>query len=132
MPALTATAVLRDRVKDNPKIEVRCGTKVTAIVGESKVEGIEIVEEKSGQKGTLKVDGVLVHVGLDPNTDYLEGVVPLDKQRQVIVNEWMETEIPGIFAAGDIRSKSPGQVSTAVGDGAAAGMSAQRFLQKLK
>jgi thioredoxin reductase (NADPH) len=132
MPALTATAVLRDRVKDNPKIEVRCGTKVAAIVGDSQVEGIEIVEEKSGQKGTLKVDGVLVHVGLDPNTDYLEGVVPLDSQRQVIVNEWMETEIPGIFAAGDIRSKSPGQVSTAVGDGAAAGMSAQRFLQKLK
>jgi thioredoxin reductase (NADPH) len=132
MPVLTATAVLRDRVKDNPKIEVRCGTKVTAIVGNSQVEGIEILEEKSGEKGTLKVDGVLVHVGLDPNTDYLEGVVPLDKQRQVIVNEWMETEIPGIFAAGDIRSKSPGQVSTAVGDGAAAGMSAQRFLQKLK
>ena len=67
------------------------------------------------------MDGVLVHVGLDPVTDYLEGVVPLDKQRQVVVNEWMETEIPGIFAAGDIRSQSPGQVSTAVGDGAAAG-----------
>jgi thioredoxin reductase (NADPH) len=132
LPLLTATAILRGRVKDNPKIEVRCGTKVTAIIGDSQVEGIEIIEEKSGQKGTLKVDGVLVHVGLDPNTDYLEGVVPLDGQRQVVVNEWMETEIPGIFAAGDIRSKSPGQVSTAVGDGAAAGMSAQRFLQKLK
>ncbi len=132
MPLLTATAVLRDRVKDNPKIEVRCGTKVTAIVGESQVEGIEFVDDKSGQKGTLKVDGVLVHVGLDPNTDYLEGVVPLDKQRQVVVNEWMETEIPGIFAAGDIRSGSPGQVSTAVGDGASAAMAAQRFLQKLK
>lgn len=132
MPALTATAILRDRVKVNPKIEVRCGTKVTAISGESQVEGIEFVEEGSGLKGTLKVDGVLVHVGLDPNTDYLEGVVPLDRQRQVMVNEGMETEIPGIFAAGDIRSGSPGQVSTAVGDGAAAGMSAQKFLQKMK
>ena len=132
MPSLTATAVLRDRVKDNPKIDVRCGTKVTAILGDSKVEGIEIIAADGGRKETLKVDGVLVHVGLDPNTDYLEGVVPLDAQRQVVVNEWMETEIPGIFAAGDIRSKSPGQVSTAVGDGAAAGMSAQRFLQKLK
>ena len=132
MPSLTATAILWDRVKDNPKIEVHCGTKVTAIVGESQVEGVEFVEEGKGQRGTLKADGVLVHVGLDPNTDYLEGVVPLDKQRQVIVNEWMETEIPGIFAAGDIRSKSPGQVSTAVGDGANAAMAAQRFLQKLK
>jgi len=132
MPALTATAILRDRVKDNPKIEVHCQTKVTAILGESQVEAIEVVEETSGQKETLEVDGVLVHVGLDPVTDYLEGVVPLNKQRQVVVNEWMETEIPGIFAAGDIRSGSPGQVSTAVGDGAAAGMSAQKFLQKLK
>jgi len=132
MPLLTATAILRDRVKDNPKIEVHCGRRIVAIVGESQVEGIEFVDDKSGQKGTLKVDGVLVHVGLDPNTDYLEGVVPLDKQRQVVVNEWMETEIPGIFAAGDIRSGSPGQVSTAVGDGASAAMAAQRFLQKLK
>ena len=132
MPLLTATAILRDRVKDNPKIEVHCGRRIVAIVGESQVEAIEFVDDKGGQKGTLKVDGVLVHVGLDPNTDYLEGVVPLDKQRQVVANEWMETEIPGIFAAGDIRSGSPGQVSTAVGDGASAAMAAQRFLQKLK
>ena len=131
MPSLTATAILRDRVKDNPKIEVRCGTKVTAILGESKVDGIAIVG-RGGRKETFKVDGVLVHVGLDPVTEYLEGVVPLDAQRQIVVNERMETEIPGIFAAGDIRSQSPGQVSTAVGDGAAAAMSAQRFLQKLK
>ncbi|OGN99991.1 MAG: hypothetical protein A2Y90_04055 [Chloroflexi bacterium RBG_13_52_12] len=131
MPALTATAVLRDRGKDNPKIEVRCGMKIEAILGESKVAGVEIVGS-GGQKETLQADGLLVHIGLDPVTDYLEGVVPLDKQRQVVVNEWMETEIPGIYSAGDIRSKSPGQVSTAVGDGAAAGMSAQKYLQKLK
>jgi thioredoxin reductase (NADPH) len=130
MPELTATAVLRDRIKENPKIEVRCGTKVTAILGENKVEGIEI--EEKGKKSQLKVDGVLVHIGLDPITDYLEGVVPLDKQGRVAVNERMETEVPGIYAAGDIRSDSPGQVATAVGDGAIAAMSAQQYLQKLK
>jgi thioredoxin reductase (NADPH) len=132
LPKLTATAILQDRVKANPKMEVHCGVKVEAILGDSQVEGIEIVKEGNGQKETLKVDGVLVHVGLDPNTGYLEGVVPLDSQRQIVVNEWMETEVPGIFAAGDIRSGSPRQVVTAVGDGAAAGMFAQRFLQKLK
>ena len=132
MPELTATAILRDRVKENPKIEVHCGVKVEAITGENEIEAIELANVETGQKESLKVDGVLVHVGLDPNTDYLEGVVPLDDRKQIIVNESMETEIPGIFAAGDIRSGSPGQVSTAAGDGATAGMSAQRFLQKLK
>jgi thioredoxin reductase (NADPH) len=131
MPELTATAILRDRVKENPKIEAHCGVKVEAITGEDKIESIEIVAD-SGKKESLKVDGVLVHVGLDPSTDYLEGVVPLDDRKQVIVNESMGTEVPGIFAAGDIRSGSPGQVSTAVGDGATAGMTAQRFLQKLR
>ncbi len=131
LPELTATAVLQDRAKENQKIEIRCGVKVETIVGDSQIEAIEFLEEGSGQKGTLKVDGVLVHVGLDPHTAYLEGVVPLDSQRQVVVNECMETEIPGIFAAGDIRSGSPRQVATAAGDGATAGMAAQRFLQNL-
>jgi thioredoxin reductase (NADPH) len=128
MPTLTATAVLQERLKDNPKIEILCGVKVQSILGDDKIEGIEI-DSADGKKETLKVDGVLVHVGLDPNTEYLEGVVPLDEQRQVVINEWMETEIPGIFAAGDIRSGSPRQVSTAVGDGAAAAMAAERYLQ---
>jgi thioredoxin reductase (NADPH) len=132
LPELTATAVLRDRIKENPKIEVRCGVKVEAITGENHVEGIDLVSTSSGEKETLKVDGVLVHVGLDPGTDFLEGVVPLDEQRQVVVSDGMETQIPGIFAAGDIRSGSPRQISTAVGDGAIAATSAQKFLQTLR
>jgi thioredoxin reductase (NADPH) len=128
LPALTATGVLRDRVRSDPKLEVRCGQRVLRILGEGHVEGIEMAAQDKTE--TLKVDGVLVHVGVDPNTGYLEGVVPLDGQRQIIVNEWMETKVPGIFAAGDIRSSSPRQVSAAVGDGATAGLAAQRYLQK--
>ncbi|OGO30321.1 MAG: hypothetical protein A2Z29_09650 [Chloroflexi bacterium RBG_16_56_11] len=132
LPQVTATAILRERVESNPKIEILCGKKAEAITGDDQVEGIEFTDVKNGEKGTLKSDGVLVHVGLDPNTDYLEGVVPLDGQRQIKVNTFMETEVPGIFAAGDIRSGSSRQVSTAVGDGATAGMAAQKFLQKMK
>jgi thioredoxin reductase (NADPH) len=131
LPELTATAILQDRARENPKIEIRCGVKVSAIIGDEQVTGIEITRE-SGEKETIPVDGVLVHVGLDPNTGYLEGSVPLDEQRQVKVNQSMETEIPGIYAAGDIRSDSPQQVSAAVGDGTIAGIAAQNFLQKLK
>ncbi len=127
MPALTATAVLQDRVKAASNIEVRCGVKVEAITGKEKVEAVELVAGK--KKETLKVDGVLVHIGLEPNTGYLEGIVPLDEQGQVIVNARMESEVPYILAAGDIRSGSPRQVVTAVGDGAIAAITAQRLLQ---
>ena len=129
MPELTATAVLCDRLDADPKIEVRCGMMVEAITGKDKVEAIELAGE-AGKKETLKVDGVLVHIGLEPNTDYLEGIVPLDDHGQIIVNERMEAEVPYILAAGDIRSGSPRQVVTAVGDGAIAAITAQRLLQE--
>jgi thioredoxin reductase (NADPH) len=128
MPALTATAVLQDRVKANAKIEVRCGMKVEAITGKEKVESIELTADK--KKETLKTDGVLVHIGLDPNTGYLDGIVPLDDHGQVTVNAKMESEAPYVLAAGDIRSGSPRQVVTAVGDGAIAAITAQRLLQE--
>jgi thioredoxin reductase (NADPH) len=128
MPRLTATAILQDRLAADPKIEVCCGTMVEAIAGRDKVEVIELAAGK--KKETLKVDGVLVHIGLEPNTDYLEGIVPLDQQGQVIVSVRMETEVPYIFAAGDIRSGSPRQVVTAVGDGAIAAITADRLLQE--
>jgi thioredoxin reductase (NADPH) len=128
MPVLTATAVLQDRVKAQANIEVRCGMKVEAITGKDKVESIELTAGK--KKETLKADGVLVHIGLEPNTGYLDGIVPLDEHGQIIVNAKMESEVPYIFAAGDIRSGSPRQVVTAVGDGAIAAITAQRLLQE--
>jgi thioredoxin reductase (NADPH) len=131
MPECTATAILLDRALANDKIEIRSETTVASIVGENKVEGVEITNP-GGKKEVLEVDGILMHVGLDPRTDYLQGVIPLDDDGQVVVNEWMETEVLGIYAAGDIRSGSPGQVSTAVGDGAVAAIAAQRYLQATK
>jgi thioredoxin reductase (NADPH) len=130
MPVLTATGILQDRVKADSHIEVRCSARVETIVGKSKVEAIEVLDAAAGRKETLKVDGVLVHIGLVPNTGYLEGVVPLDDHGQVVVNASMETEVPYILAAGDIRSGSPRQVAAAVGDGAIAAITAQRLLQE--
>ncbi len=131
MPKLNATAILQERAAQNAKLEIHTGMKVLGINGGDTVEGIDVVSEETGQQETMKVDGVLVHVGLNPNTDYLRGVIPLDEGGQIPVNGWMEADIPGVFAAGDIRSNSPRQVSAAIGDGAAAGMAAQRYLQKL-
>jgi thioredoxin reductase (NADPH) len=126
MPELTAAAVLRDRLAALSNVEVRVDTMVEAILGGNKVEGIKL----AGSSEILKVDGVLVHTGTEPNTGYLEGVVPLDEHGQVIVNERMESAVPYVLAAGDIRSGSPRQVAAAVGDGAIAGISAQRLMEE--
>jgi thioredoxin reductase (NADPH) len=129
-PVLTAAAVLQERARANPGLDIRCGVKVEAITGNSCVEAVEFVEADSGRRGSLKVDGVLVDVGLEPCTEYLKDIVPLDVLGKIKFNGGMETGTPGVLAAGDIRSGSPGQIVTAVGDGAAAAISAQRLLQQ--
>lgn len=129
LPRLTASAVLQDRALANPKLEIICSSRVKRIKGDQQVQSLEYAD-LSGVTREIPVDGVLVHVGLAPNTGYLAGIVPLDRNGQVIVNEMMETDVPGILAAGDIRSKSPGQIATAVGDGATAALSAIKQLQR--
>jgi thioredoxin reductase (NADPH) len=129
LPTLTATAILQDRLWANPKAEVRCGERVVAIRGEGRINEIDVAN--SARRETLKVDGLLVHVGIEPNTGYLEGVVPLSEDGEVLVSAQLATETPFIFAAGDIRAGSPRQLSTAVGDGAMAAIAAQRALQTL-
>jgi thioredoxin reductase (NADPH) len=128
MPSLTAANVLRERLAALPNVEVRTGATVEEIKGGDKVEGIILAAVY--KKESLKVDGVLVHIGTEPNTAYLEGIVPLDEHGQIIVDERMESEVPCVLAAGDIRSGSPRQVAAAVGDGAIAGISAERLLQE--
>ena len=128
MPQMLATKMLQERVLSNPKIEVRCGVKIDAIRGSDNLEFLELADVKTGQKSTLKVDGLLVRVGLIPNTAFLKGTLPLDPIGQVMVNDRMETELPGIYAAGDVRHNSPMQIVTAVSDGATAAMQSLKYL----
>ncbi len=130
MPELTATAVLQDRLRALPNVEVRCGVRVASIDGNGRVEGITLLDAEKG-KVAVPADGVLVHIGLEPNTDYLEGVLDLDECGQIPVNQQMETETECVLAAGDIRSGSPRQVVAAVGDGAIAGIRAQKLLNEM-
>ncbi len=130
MPRLNANRTLMERDLSSPKIEIRNGTKIEAIRGSGQVEALEISNVQTGQKESLNVDGVLVHIGIKPNTDYLKSFLPLNEKGQVMVNDRMETPVAGIYAAGDIRHNSPCQISTAVGDGATAALSLQRDLLK--
>jgi thioredoxin reductase (NADPH) len=131
MSCLTATPIYQERAASDPKMEIRCGQKVVEIIGDDRVKAIVVEDVSTARKETLHVDGVLVHVGILPNTAYLEGVVPLDASGRIEVNQNLETNVPGIFAAGDLRQGSPQQISVAVGDGAIAAIAAQRFLQAL-
>ncbi|MFC2069183.1 NAD(P)/FAD-dependent oxidoreductase [Chloroflexota bacterium] len=131
LPVLTCTKVLQERAFANPKLEIRCGVKVKAIIGETQVTTIEVLDTEKRLGEILEVDGVLIHVGIEPNTSYLKDIVPLDNQGQIVVRDNMETEVPYILTAGDIRSGSRKQIITAAGDGAIAALSAERLLQEL-
>ncbi|MDP6043660.1 MAG: FAD-dependent oxidoreductase [Dehalococcoidales bacterium] len=129
LPYATANKSLQERAFTNPKITARCGYKIEAIRGDDAVKELDLLEVQTEQKSTLEADGLLVHIGLEPNTDYLKSSLMLSEKGQVPVNEIMETTIAGIFAAGDIRHNSPMQIATAVGDGATAALSFGKYLE---
>ncbi|MGP1677826.1 MAG: NAD(P)/FAD-dependent oxidoreductase [Burkholderiales bacterium] len=131
-PDLSAKPILRERARAHPKIEIRCGEKAVEIVGDKFVTGLRVANAATGRKELLGVEGVLVHVGFEPVTGYLQSTLALDDLNYVVVNAQCETDVPGIIAAGDIRRGSPRRVAAAVSDGTAAAIAAQRLLQEMK
>ena len=125
---LRATRILQEKAFSEPKIEFLWDTIVEEIEGEDLVKRIKLRQVKTGQNSTLDIDGIFVSIGFKPNTDYLKGILSLDATGAVITNDRLETNIPGIFAAGDIRHNSAQQVITAAGDGATAAIYAERFI----
>lgn len=131
MSACSASSTLQERARSNPKIEIQCGVSIDKISGDSVVKEITLADSGTGNKTNLAVDGVLIHIGVDPNSDWLKDMLPLNPQGQIIVDDKLQTGIPGIFAAGDVRASSPCQIVTAVGDGAATALFAQRYLNTI-
>ena len=128
---LRATKILQDRAFNQPKIEFIWDTVVDSIAGDKQVKELRLRSVKTGEKSSLTVSGVFVAVGLRPNTSYLKGLLALDEGGFISVNGQMETEVPGLFAAGDIRAGSIRQVVSAAGDGATAAIAAERFLSSV-
>lgn len=127
---LRADRILQERVLADPRIEVRWDSVVTAIKGKDFVNELALKNIKTGAESTLPVDGVFISVGLKPETDYLKGVILLDEAGNIITTERMETEVPGIFAAGDIRHNAGRQAICAAGDGATAAINAEKYLRE--
>ncbi len=116
------------RVLASSYVEVRQRTVVEELLGDGRIEGLRLHNLASGESSAVEVAGVFVHVGRVANTELLDGLVALDDDRHVVTDTWMRTELPGLFAAGDVRASSPGQAVTAAGDGATAAIAAHRYL----
>lgn len=128
---LRATKIIQERAFENDKIEILWDTVVTGFEGLFNVEKVNIKNVKTGAPENLTVDGCFVWVGISPNTGFIKDSVKLDESGFIIANSRMETSVPGVFVAGDVRNTPLRQVATAVGDGATAAVSADHYIENL-
>jgi thioredoxin reductase (NADPH) len=125
---LRATRIVQEQAFAEPKIRFLWNTVVESIDGADTVKSLKLCNVVTGEKSSLELGGVFVAIGFNPNTAYLKELLPLDENGYIITNEKMETSIPGILVAGDIRANSIRQVVSATGDGATAAIYAERYL----
>jgi thioredoxin reductase (NADPH) len=121
----------QERCVINPAIELVRSSVVEEIVGTDKVEAVTIRNLKSGEVSRLEVQGVFVFVGYEPNGGFFPPEMELDTQGFIVTDQNYRTSVPGIYAAGDVRSKHVRQVATAVGDGAGAASTVISYLETL-
>jgi len=127
---LRAAKVVQERVLTNSKMGFRWDSVVEEMGGGEQLEWVKLRNVKSGETSRLPVSGIFVYVGQKPATEYLKGVLPLDEAGYIITNELMETAVPGVLAAGDIRHNSGRQIVIAAGEGATAALSAEKYLER--
>ena len=128
---LRAIKLLQERAMAEKKIEFVWDTVPAKILGQNGVEGIELKNVKTGEITRKEVQGVFIFIGQNPNTGLIKDMAKLDENGFIITDDNMETSVPGLFAAGDVRSKHFRQIATAVGEGAAASFSVNRYLEDL-
>lgn len=124
---LRAARILQERLFELPNVELVWNSTVNEILGNEQVSGISIHNRKDGQDRTLSVDGVFIAVGIVPNTEVFLDVVDADQGGYLAAGEDCATSVPGVFAAGDVRTKKLRQIVTAVADGANAVASVQEY-----
>ena len=124
-PDLTGDPIMQEKVKNSDKVEVLNSTQVTAVIGDKMVTGIKI--KKEAQEKTLSLQGIFVEIGLIPNSEFVKG---LDKNElgEIKVDSYNRTNVPGVFAAGDVTDVPEKQIIIAAGEGSKATLSAFRYL----
>ncbi|MCD5325311.1 MULTISPECIES: thioredoxin-disulfide reductase [Pontibacillus] len=130
--SLRAQQILQQRAFDNDKIDFIWDTEVTKINDQNgKVGSVSLVNNKTGEEYDKPIDGVFIYIGMIPLSKPFESIGITNENGYIETNEKMETKVPGIFAAGDIREKELRQIVTATGDGSIAAQSAQHYIENL-
>ncbi|HCI79798.1 MAG TPA: thioredoxin-disulfide reductase [Ktedonobacter sp.] len=121
--------IMQDRIHNNPKISTLMDTEVIEVLGENAVTGLRVRNVRTDEKQTLNVQGVFVAIGHQPNTDLFKGVLDMDKTGYIVPVEHTMTNIPGVFAAGDVTDHRYRQAVTAAADGCRAAIDLERWLE---
>ncbi|WP_448517184.1 thioredoxin-disulfide reductase [Pseudothermotoga sp.] len=121
---LRAVKILQDKAFQRLNIKFLLDSVVEQFVGEKKLERVIVRNVKTNQTSELHVEGVFIAIGSTPRSDLVKGIVELDENGYIITNEWMETNVPRLYAIGDVRKKNVRQIVTAVADGAIAAVHA--------
>ncbi len=125
---LRASKIMQDRAKANPKIEFVWHHTVTEILGEKSAEGVKIQHTQTGEVSTIAAQGVFIAIGHKPNTDLFKGHIDMDAQGYILPHKHTNTNVKGVFAAGDVRDHRYRQAVTAAGEGCMAALDAEEFL----
>jgi len=129
---LRASKIMQDRAFADPKIEIAWNSAVKELHGEEKLTGVTLVDTVTGEERLLEVTGLFIAVGHDPRSELLHGQVRLDEEGYVLVDHpSTRTNLPGVFACGDLVDHQYRQAVTAAGTGCAAALDAERFLADL-
>jgi thioredoxin reductase (NADPH) len=127
--ALSAQAAYRDRIAQHPKMEIRFNTVVEEIIGEASVTGLRTRDRVTGAGGNLDLAGVFIYIGMQPNTGFLDGQIALDADGRIETDHAMRTSLRGLCAAGAVRSGWLGRAVISAGEGAAAALAIDRYLE---
>ncbi len=125
---LRASKIIADRAMENSKIEIVWDSVVEELQGDDKLTGIRVKNVKTNEVKQIDAEGIFVAIGIKPNNELLENQINMTEAGFVLTDETMETNISGVYAAGDIRQKPLWQLVTAAADGAVAAVSAQRYI----
>ena len=124
-----ASKIMQDRFFKNPKCKVVWDSEVVEILGDGKkVTGVKLRNTKTGKVTEFKTDGVFLAIGHIPNTSIFKGILDLDERGYIKADRFMKTNIPGVFAAGDVQDTRYRQAITAAGTGCQAAMEAEKYL----